>query len=72
VGHPVSDNPTSCPSANISVDANAPTTASVSIPANSSASAYQINGVLDLAHSAPDGCQGVDFNVPVTVTGAQQ
>jgi hypothetical protein len=71
-GTPTSSNPTSCPSANISLDANAPTTLSVSVGANTTSGALQINGVLDLAHSAPDGCQGVSFNVPVTVTGAQQ
>jgi hypothetical protein len=28
--------------------------------------------VLDLAHAAPNGCQGVAFNIPMTITGAQQ
>jgi hypothetical protein len=72
-GTPVSTNTTACASANISLDANAPTTASISIPANATAgTAYQINGVLDLAHSAPNGCQGVAFDVPLTVTATQQ
>jgi hypothetical protein len=71
-GTPVSTNTATCPSANISLDANAPTASSVSIGANSTASAIQINGVLDLSHSAPNGCQGVAFDIPVTVSGAQQ
>lgn len=72
-GTPVSSNPTACPTSNVTVDANAPTTVSISVPANAPAStAYQINGVLDLAHSAPNGCQGVSFTVSVQITGAQQ
>jgi hypothetical protein len=72
-GTPISTNTAACPSSNVSVDAGAPTTASISIPANATAgTAYQINGVLDLAHSAPNGCQGVAFDVPVTVTATQQ
>jgi hypothetical protein len=72
-GTPTSTNTTSCPSANVSVDPGAPTTASISIPANATAStAYQVNGVLDMSHSAPNGCQGVSFIVPVTVTATQQ
>jgi hypothetical protein len=72
-GTPVSTNPTSCANSNISLDPSAPTTASISIPANAPAgTVYQINGVLDLAHSAPNGCQGVGFDIPLTVTGAQQ
>jgi hypothetical protein len=71
-GTPVSTSTTTCPSSNISVDANAPTSASIPIAANTTSGALQINNVLDLAHSAPDGCQGVTFDVPVTVTGVQQ
>jgi hypothetical protein len=72
-GTPTSANPTACPSSNISLDASAPTTVSISIPANATAGTdYQIPGVLDLAHSAPDGCQGVAFNIPLTVSATQQ
>jgi hypothetical protein len=71
-GTPTSTSTATCPSSNISVDPSAPTTASISIPANTPAgTTYQVAGVLDLAHSAPDGCQGVSFNVPLTVTGIQ-
>jgi hypothetical protein len=71
-GTPVSTSTTTCANSNISLDANAPTSLSVAIPANTTSAALQINGVLDLAHSAPDGCQGVVFDIPVTVTGVQQ
>lgn len=71
-GTPTSANPTACPNSNISLDAGAPTTANLTVNANSTLTAVQINGVLDLSHAAPDGCQGVAFNVPLTVTGTQQ
>jgi hypothetical protein len=71
-GSPTSTNTSSCASSNISLDSGAPTTVSISVPAASTASDVEINGVLDLAHSAGSGCQGVAFDIPVTVTGAQQ
>jgi hypothetical protein len=71
-GTPVSTNTTACPNSNISLDPGAPTTASLPVPAGGTLSAVQINGVLDLNHAAPDGCQGVAFDVPLTVTGVQQ
>jgi hypothetical protein len=71
-GTPTSSNTTSCPNANISVDSSAPTTASLSIPANATGNTtYTVNGVLDMSHSAPNGCQGVSFTVPVTATATQ-
>jgi hypothetical protein len=45
---------------------------SISIPANTTTATQQIAGVLDLSHNAPDGCQGVEFLIQVTATGAQQ
>lgn len=72
-GTPTSANTTACANSYISLDAGAPTTVSISIPANATAgTAQQINGVLDLAHSAPNGCQGVAFDVPLTLTAVQQ
>jgi hypothetical protein len=70
-GTPTSTNTTNCPSSQISLDAGAPSTLNVTVPANGVSSALQIFSVLDLAHTAPDGCQGVIFNVPVTVSGTQ-
>lgn len=72
-GTPASTNPSACPSSNIGLDPSAPTSVSISIPANSTpGAAYQVSGVLDLAHAAPNGCQGVGFNIPVTVSATQQ
>jgi hypothetical protein len=71
-GTPVSSNPTACPSANVTLDANAPTTLSLPVAAGTTSGALQINGVLDMSHAAPNGCQGVVFTVPVTVSGTQQ
>jgi hypothetical protein len=70
-GTPVSADTANCPSSNISLDAGAPTSVSLPVPANGTSGAFQVFGVLDMSHSAPDGCQGVVFNVPVTVTGTQ-
>jgi hypothetical protein len=72
-GTPVSLNTTSCPSSNISVDTNAPKTGlSIVIPPNPQTGGFSVPNVLDLAHSAPDGCQGVGFDVPMTISGTQQ
>jgi hypothetical protein len=71
-GTPYSTVTSSCASSNVTIDAGAPTTASIAIPANSTVSNYEITGVLDLAHSAGNGCQAVAFIAPVTVTGTQQ
>jgi hypothetical protein len=72
-GTPVSTNTTNCASSNISLDAGAPTTVSILIPANAPlGTLYDIPGVLDLAHSAGNGCQGVSFDIPMTITATQQ
>jgi hypothetical protein len=70
-GTPVSANPTACPSANFTVDPGAPTTTSLPIAAASQSGAFQVFNVVDLALSAPNGCQGVDVTVPVTVSATQ-
>lgn len=71
-GTPLSNAPTVCASSQVSVDANAPTTANISLPANAPATTVVVPGVIDLAHTAPNGCQGLSFSVPVTVTAIQQ
>jgi hypothetical protein len=72
-GTPTSTATAICANSNISLDPNAPTSGfNISVPANSTTATTQVPGVLDLAHSAPDGCQGMIFDVPVTVTGVQQ
>jgi hypothetical protein len=71
-GTPTSTNTSSCPSSNVSIDPGAPTVVSISIAAGATDTNQQVSGVLDLAHSATNGCQGVAFTAPVTVTGVQQ
>lgn len=71
-GTPTSGNPSACANTNISLDAAAPSTVSISVPANSTSTLVVVPGVLDLAHSAPNGCEGQSFNIPVTVSATQQ
>jgi hypothetical protein len=72
-GTPTSGSTSLCSSSNISLDAGAPTTVSISVPANATGgTVYSIAGVLDLAHGAGNGCQGVSFNVPMTASATQQ
>jgi hypothetical protein len=71
-GTPVSGNPSACASSLISVDTNAPVSGlSITVPADGTSAALQVNGVLDLSSSAGDTCQGNGFTVPMTVTGQQ-
>lgn len=71
-GTPTSTITLSCASSNIGLAEGAPTTASIPVPANSTTSAVEIPGVLELAKTAPPGCQGVAFDVSVSVTGTQE
>ena len=64
-------NTTACSSPNISIAPGAPTTVSVSLPAGASNVSLSIPGVLQLNHSAPDGCQSVGFVVSVQLTGSE-
>jgi len=71
-GTPVSSDPSACPSSVISVDPGAPTSGlSLSVAANGTSPAIQVNAVLDLSAAATDACQGNAFTVPVTVSGQQ-
>ncbi|HEV2360642.1 MAG TPA: hypothetical protein VGS21_02960 [Acidimicrobiales bacterium] len=71
-GTPVSTSTSQCASSNISLDPSAPTSVSISVPANSTTTTAIVNGVLDLTHSAPQGCQGVTFDIPITSLSATQ
>ena len=71
-GTPSSGNTSNCANSNITLDTNAPTTVSLDVAANAASGPFLVPGVLDLSHSAGDGCQGISFNIPVTVTGTQQ
>ena len=41
------------------------------MPASGPSGALQVFNVVDLALAAPNGCQGVTVNVPVTVTATE-
>ena len=70
-GTPTSGNPSACANANISLDAAAPTTVSISVPANATAgTVYTIAGVLDLKSTAGNGCEGQSFNIPMTISAS--
>jgi hypothetical protein len=74
---PTSTLTSQCASSNISVDANAPTSAAngltpFTVPASATSSLESIPGVLDLASTASTGCQGVAFDVVMNITGTQQ
>jgi hypothetical protein len=71
-GTPTTFSSTLCPNSQISIDPNAPTTANIALPANAPATTITVPGVLDLAHTALDGCQGIGFNVPLSVHAVQQ
>jgi hypothetical protein len=70
--NPSSGSTTSCANSNISVSPSAPSTVSVALPAGAVNVPLSIPGVLQLSHSALDGCQGVPFFVSVQLIGAQQ
>ena len=71
-GTPTSNNTTACANSNISLDPAAPTSVSILIPANATAGiAYSEPNVLDLSHNAPNGCQGVGFSIPMTISATQ-
>ena len=67
-GTVASSDPTNCPASNVTV---APATISLAVAANATAAAGSIPDVVTMAGAAPDGCQGVVFTIPLTLTGAQ-
>ena len=61
--------PGSCPASNLTVDTAS--SLSLSVAANATSGAQSIADVVNLASTAPDGCQGVNLTVAVTLTGSQ-
>lgn len=59
-----------CPAANVTVDASA-SGLSLTVAANSTSGPLSIADVVNMAAAAPDGCQGVGFNIALTLTGSQ-
>ena len=63
----VSDNETSCPNANITV--NDKTGLSINVAGNATSSTQSITGAVTMASSAPDGCQGRTFTITTALSG---
>jgi hypothetical protein len=61
--------PVACPSTLVSV--NSAGGISVPVAGNTSGFAGEIDGVVSLDHAAPNGCQGVTFDIALTLTGSQ-
>jgi hypothetical protein len=67
-----SSDQTNCPASNVSVATNAPTAVAFSVAHGATSGTLSIAGVVSMASTAGDGCQGKSFTVPVTLTGTQQ
>jgi hypothetical protein len=68
-GTVTSGDPTNCPASNVTA-ANA-TGLSLLVPAGATTQAGSIANVITMLSTAPDGCQGVVFTIPLTFTGTQ-
>lgn len=64
-----SSDPSACPTSNITV-ANA-SGLTLSVPAASTSAPLTIQNVVTMVSGAPDGCQGIDFTVALTLAGSQ-
>jgi hypothetical protein len=60
-----------CPSTNVTVAATA-SGLTLDIPAGSVGTNLSIADVVSMGLSAPDGCQGKDFTIAMTLSGSQQ
>jgi hypothetical protein len=68
-GTVTSGDPTNCPASNVTA-ANA-TGLTLLVPAGATTQAGSIANVITMLSTAPDGCQGVVFTIPLTFTGTQ-
>lgn len=69
-GTVTSSNPTNCPvSGNVSVVGASGLT--LAVAANATSGTLSIADVVSMTAAAPDGCQGVTFTIPLTLTGSQ-
>ena len=68
-GTVVSSDPTNCAASNVT--AAGKTGLARNVAANATSVDLSIPAVLTMATSALDGCQGVTFTVPLTLTGSQ-
>ncbi len=44
----------------------------INVAANTTTGTLSLPGVVQMSSAATDGCQGANFNVPITLTGTQQ
>jgi hypothetical protein len=69
VGTISSSSPADCPGTLVSATS---ATVSLDVAANSPATTMSIPGLIAMSPTAGDGCQGVSFTVPVTLSGSQR
>jgi hypothetical protein len=64
----------SCAAANVSIATGAPTTLAtpLTVAPGQTTGTLSIPGVIQMASTADDGCQGASFDVPITLNGSQQ
>jgi hypothetical protein len=68
-GSVTSSDPTSCPASNVTV--SSATGLSLPVAGSATSGTLSIANVVSMASAAPNGCQGVTFDVAVTLTGTQ-
>jgi len=57
-----------CDPSNVTV--NGPVTVSIAVPAHSTSTPQTVSGVTNMINNADDDCQGAEFTVELTLTGA--
>jgi hypothetical protein len=70
-GSVTSSDPVDCPASNVTTAASGSLSSSIPVTAHATSMSASISAALTMASSAPNGCQGVTFTVPVTLTGSQ-
>ncbi len=68
-GTVTSSDQTNCPATNVT--ASAKTGLTLNVAANATSAPLSIDGVAAMSIAAPNGCQGVTFTIPLTLTGMQ-
>ena len=67
-GTVTSSDEANCPAANVTV--TTPVAVSITVAGGATSALQTVSGVTNMLSTAPDGCQGVDFTVALTLTGA--
>lgn len=65
-----SSDPTNCPATNVTATAGPTAITAISVAANATSPVQSIPGVVAMATTAPNGCQGVTFTVSATLSGS--